>query len=96
MLKLIAKGILRIGGWTTVGEIPKFDKAIFVVAPHTSNWDGIWALAFVVSHWPAVQAVADALWRKRTLSGDEVREIIARIEARTNELPPYLAALLGG
>ncbi len=53
------------------------------------------ALAFVVSHWPAVQAVADALWRKRTLSGDEVREIILRIEARTRELPPYLAALLG-
>ena len=49
MLKLIAKGILRIGGWTAVGKRPEFDKAIFVVAPHTSNWDGIWALVFVVS-----------------------------------------------
>ena len=49
MLKLLAKGILRLGGWTAVGEKPTFEKAIFIVAPHTSNWDGIWALAYTVS-----------------------------------------------
>ncbi len=49
MWKLIAKGLLRLGGWTVVGEKPTFAKAIFIVAPHTSNWDGIWALSYVVS-----------------------------------------------
>jgi 1-acyl-sn-glycerol-3-phosphate acyltransferase len=49
MWKLIAKGLLRLGGWTAVGEKPTFPKAIFIVAPHTSNWDGIWALIYVVS-----------------------------------------------
>ncbi len=49
MWKLLAKGILRLSGWTAVGEKPTFDKAIFIVAPHTSNWDGIWALVYVVS-----------------------------------------------
>ncbi len=54
------------------------------------------ALAFVVEKWPHVQAVADALWKKRSLTGDEVEEIILRIEARTKELPPYLADELKG
>ena len=49
MLQLIAKGLLRLGGWTAVGDKPAFPKAIFIVAPHTSNWDGIWALIYVVS-----------------------------------------------
>ena len=41
--------ILRIGGWTPVGEMPDVPKAVIVAAPHTSNWDGFWALVYVVS-----------------------------------------------
>ncbi len=32
-----------------VGEIPDVPKAVFVVAPHTSNWDGFWTLAYKVA-----------------------------------------------
>jgi hypothetical protein len=39
----------------------------------------------------AHSGVADALWKKRRLSGDEVEEIIERVETRTRELPPRLA-----
>jgi len=35
-----------MGGWKTVGEIPDLDKAVFIAAPHTSNWDGFWFLVY--------------------------------------------------
>lgn len=41
--------ILRIGGWTAVGAIPDAPKAVIIAAPHTSNWDGFWALVYKVS-----------------------------------------------
>lgn len=49
MLSALAKFLLRIGGWTAVGTAPDEPKAIFIAAPHTSNWDGIWALVYKVS-----------------------------------------------
>jgi hypothetical protein len=57
------------------------------------EFESLWreALAFVVEKWPHVQALADMLWTKRRLSGDEVNEIIERAEMRTHELPPHLA-----
>ena len=48
MLQWIARSIFRIGGWKTVGEIPAVDKAVFIAAPHTSNWDGFWFLVYKV------------------------------------------------
>jgi len=65
-----------------------------IVAEFETRWRN--ALSFVVEKWPHIQAVADALWKKRALSGDEVEEIILRIEARTRDLPPYLADELKG
>ncbi len=29
-----------------VGEIPHIRKAVFIAAPHTSNWDGLWLLIY--------------------------------------------------
>ena len=48
MLSALAKLILRLGGWTAIGEIPPLEKAVFIAAPHTSNWDGFWLLSFKV------------------------------------------------
>ncbi len=31
--------LLRLLGWKLVGEMPKEKKAVFIFAPHTSNWD---------------------------------------------------------
>ena len=44
MLQVIAKAILKIGGWEIVGTHPTVPKAVVVAAPHTSNWDGFWGL----------------------------------------------------
>ena len=49
MLQAIAKLLLRLGGWTIVGGAPKPAKAVLVAAPHTSNWDGVWALIYKVA-----------------------------------------------
>ncbi len=49
MLQGLARLILRVGGWTPVGGIPDAPKAVIIAAPHTSNWDGVWALVYKVA-----------------------------------------------
>jgi len=44
MLRRIAIAILKLSGWEAVGEVPDFDKAVYIAAPHTSNWDGFWLI----------------------------------------------------
>jgi 1-acyl-sn-glycerol-3-phosphate acyltransferase len=46
MMKLIARVLLRIGGWTAVSQPPDVNKYVLIAAPHTSNWDFVWTLAF--------------------------------------------------
>lgn len=49
MLRALARWLLRLGGWTAVGgELPD-RKAVIIAAPHTSNWDGYWALVYKVA-----------------------------------------------
>ena len=45
----VARLLLRLGGWTAIGGIPDVRKAVIIAAPHTSNWDGYWALVYKVS-----------------------------------------------
>ena len=49
MLQSLAKLILRICGWTAVGGDLDVPKAVLIAAPHTSNWDGVWALVYKVA-----------------------------------------------
>lgn len=49
MLRKLARLILRLGGWTAVGGVPDEPRAVVVAAPHTSNWDGFWALVYKVA-----------------------------------------------
>ena len=49
MLQGIARLILRIGGWTPVGDLPTCDKAVIIAAPHTSNWDGFWLMTYKIA-----------------------------------------------
>ena len=45
----VARFLLRMGGWTVVGGPPEVRKAVFIGAPHTSNWDGYWALVYMIA-----------------------------------------------
>jgi 1-acyl-sn-glycerol-3-phosphate acyltransferase len=49
VFRKFAQLILRLGGWTSVGGIPASPKAVVIAAPHTSNWDGFWALTYKVA-----------------------------------------------
>lgn len=49
MLRSLARWLLKSGGWTVVGGVPDVPKAVFIAAPHTSNWDGYWALVYKVA-----------------------------------------------
>lgn len=46
MMQRLGRLILRLGGWEMVGEIPPLEKAVFIAAPHTSNWDGFWFIVY--------------------------------------------------
>ncbi|MBW2523714.1 MAG: lysophospholipid acyltransferase family protein [Deltaproteobacteria bacterium] len=39
MTALVGELYLRLAGWTTEGRLPASSKAVFIAAPHTSNWD---------------------------------------------------------
>ena len=46
MLQSLAKWILKVSGWTPVGDIPPYRKQVFIAASHTSNWDGLWLILY--------------------------------------------------
>lgn len=48
-LRPVARLLLKLGGWTAVGERPSADRAVVIAAPHTSNWDALWALTYKVA-----------------------------------------------
>ena len=43
--RLLGSAWLRMTGWRLTGEFPDVSKAVIVVAPHSSNWDGFHGLA---------------------------------------------------
>ncbi len=51
MLQLIGKAILALGGWKIVDKTPlgvnAYPKAVVIAAPHTSNWDYLFAMAIL-------------------------------------------------
>lgn len=51
-VSILARTILKIGGWTIGAPPPKLDKCVVVAAPHTSLQDGFWMLVNSY-HWGA-------------------------------------------
>jgi len=49
ILPLIGNLVLRIFNWQTEGDIPNLPKFVVVGAPHTSNWDFVYTMAFIFS-----------------------------------------------
>jgi 1-acyl-sn-glycerol-3-phosphate acyltransferase len=49
MWAFLARKILRLGGWTITSGAPGVPKAVIIAVPHTSNWDGLWALTYIVA-----------------------------------------------
>jgi 1-acyl-sn-glycerol-3-phosphate acyltransferase len=47
LLRAFGRVAMRAGGWRLEGAIPNLPKLMFVVAPHTSNWDFVIAILAV-------------------------------------------------
>jgi 1-acyl-sn-glycerol-3-phosphate acyltransferase len=46
MKRALARLLLWLGGWSIHGTKPEPAKYVVIAAPHTTNWDFIWVLAF--------------------------------------------------
>lgn len=44
-MKILSRFIFWITGWKLVSEPPNLDKLVMIAAPHTSNWDFLYARA---------------------------------------------------
>lgn len=101
MWQAIAFGLLRLRGWTLVGEIPSVKKAVLLAAPHTSNWDGFWLIVckvalgirirFFAKHtlfwWPLGTLLTGlgAIPVERSQSGANVEKLV-KLFAESDEL----------
>lgn len=45
MARWFGRTILRLGGWRMEGQFPDMPRMVVIGAPHSSNWDGIWAFS---------------------------------------------------
>jgi 1-acyl-sn-glycerol-3-phosphate acyltransferase len=45
MFEGVARGFLRLAGWHAEGGKPQLRRCVVIGAPHTSNWDFVFALA---------------------------------------------------
>ena len=45
-LQGVGKAVLWLFGWTVEGSAPEPRKYVLIAAPHTSNWDFIFLLAY--------------------------------------------------
>lgn len=42
--KILADKFLKLAGWQIIGDIPNIKKAVLLAVPHTSNFDGVFAI----------------------------------------------------
>jgi len=61
--------MLNIMGWKIIGDVPNINKAVLVVAPHTSNWDFIIAMAALLAKQVKLS------YFDRSAAGDTVEQI---------------------
>ncbi|GAB3779514.1 1-acyl-sn-glycerol-3-phosphate acyltransferase [Dyella agri] len=45
----LCRSVLRLCGWSLVGDFPDLPKLVLIAAPHSSWWDGVWGLLIKVS-----------------------------------------------
>lgn len=76
MLTTIARGLLGLLGWTLSEPAGRPPRAVMIAYPHTSNWDGIYALLTKLAlgldvHWVAKASLFcwPAAWLLRRMGG---------------------------
>jgi 1-acyl-sn-glycerol-3-phosphate acyltransferase len=97
--------ILKLAGWRPQGQWPDLPKFLIVGAPHTSNWDGLLAVLYLLAsgldiHWMAKREVFDNPFRGilRWLGGIPVdrqapQGIVEQIVERFNALEKFVVVI---
>jgi 1-acyl-sn-glycerol-3-phosphate acyltransferase len=72
----LGHGLLKLFGWRIIGPLPDLQKAVIVVAPHTSNWDWLIGMAAALAldldaNWLGKKSLFQGPWGKllRKLGG---------------------------
>ena len=70
------RAVLTVFGWNVVGTIPDVKRVLIIAAPHTSNWDFVFAMAAVLGlnlrvRWLGKHTLfkPGAVWFMRWLGG---------------------------
>ena len=50
--------LLRVFGWRVEGEIPNHERLLIIGAPHTSNWDFVYAMAAILAFMCVVAPIS--------------------------------------
>ncbi len=58
----LARKLLRLHGWRIVGEFPDRHKVVMAGFPHTSNWDGYFAILFLLSMGLRISLIIKKSW----------------------------------
>jgi 1-acyl-sn-glycerol-3-phosphate acyltransferase len=45
VMEAVGRGVMRLLGWRMAGAFPDVPKAVVIIAPHSSNWDGLLGFA---------------------------------------------------
>jgi phosphohistidine phosphatase SixA len=48
LTRWFGRTVLTVFGWHVVGHIPNVKRVLIIAAPHTSNWDFVFAMAAVL------------------------------------------------
>ena len=59
-LRWLARCTLRMGGWKVTGTLPDIPRLVFIIAPHSSNWDGLWGMAAKIALGMKVKVLGKA------------------------------------
>lgn len=49
LFQVLGEKFLHLNNWQVVGEIPNIPQAVLLAVPHTSNVDGVWAIATLLA-----------------------------------------------
>jgi len=56
----LGRTFLRLSGWRYQLDFPDVPKLVIAGAPHTSNWDAVWAIAFILATGLDIRFMAKA------------------------------------
>jgi len=79
-MRALASFLLRVGGWRVEGGPPNCRKCVLIAAPHTTNWDFVWVLAFAFHYGMRIRWIGKHTlfrwpygWIMRALGGIPVK-----------------------